>query len=133
MKPENRNPKPETRNPKPKTPTILDPIFPPPRYPQFAPAVLAEQSAILARHGPALNYAVLGEMECLQRVIKEALRLNPPLIMLLRYNHRAFTVDTREGATYTIPKGHIVATSPYISNRWGSRRGVGHVGGWGWG
>ena len=40
----------------------------------------------------------------LQNNITEALRLFPPLIMLMRQVKRAFTVTTRTGHTYTIPK-----------------------------
>lgn len=49
--------------------------------------------------------------------IKEALRLDPPLIMLLRYVHKPFEVTTMDGQTYKIPKGDIVATSPSFAHR----------------
>ncbi|PKI71580.1 hypothetical protein CRG98_008097 [Punica granatum] len=56
-------------------------------------------------------------MDVLYRCIKEALRLHPPLIMLLRSSHSDFSVTTRDGKEYDIPKGHIVATSPAFANR----------------
>ncbi|KAL0422873.1 UNVERIFIED_CONTAM: Obtusifoliol 14-alpha demethylase [Sesamum latifolium] len=37
--------------------------------------------------------------------------------MLLRSLHSDFSVKTREGIEYDIPKGHIVATSPAFANR----------------
>ena len=40
----------------------------------------------------------------LQNNITEALRLFPPLIMLMRQVKRTFTVTTRTGRTYTVPK-----------------------------
>ena len=55
-------------------------------------------------HGETLNYDVLSEMDVLYRCIKEALRLHPPLILLLRYNHKDFTVKTRQGNEYVVPK-----------------------------
>lgn len=81
------------------------------------PPVIEEQKEVMRRHGKKIDYDVLTEMDALHRSMKEALRLHPPLIMILRYNHRDFSVTTREGKEYTIPKGHIVATSPYIANR----------------
>jgi sterol 14-demethylase len=84
---------------------------------QYMPPVLAEQKAVMQRHGNKLNFDVLSEMDVLHRSMKEALRLHPPLILLLRYCHTDFSVTTREGKTYTIPKDHIVATSPAFANR----------------
>ena len=81
------------------------------------PAVIEEQKEIMRRHGNHVDYDVLSEMTALHRAMKEALRLHPPLIMLLRQNHSDFSVTTREGKTFTIPKGHIVGTSPAFSNR----------------
>ncbi|KAF2307421.1 hypothetical protein GH714_027043 [Hevea brasiliensis] len=49
--------------------------------------------------------------------VTRTLRLHPPLIMLLRSSHSDFSVTTREGKEYDIPKGHIVATSPAFANR----------------
>ena len=44
------------------------------------------------------------ELPVLQNNINEALRLFPPLIMLMRQVKRTFSVTTRTGRTYTIPK-----------------------------
>lgn len=87
------------------------------RYKQFLQPILEEQREVIKRHGNKLDYEVLGEMDILYRAIKEALRLHPPLILLLRYNHKDFSVKSREGNEYTIPKGHMVATSPAFANR----------------
>ena len=87
------------------------------RNPKFWRQAQDEQREILKRHGEALNYDVLSEMDVLYRCIKEALRLHPPLILLLRYNHKDFTVKTRQGNEYVVPKNHIVATSPAFANR----------------
>ncbi|KAI5084495.1 hypothetical protein GOP47_0000664 [Adiantum capillus-veneris] len=87
------------------------------KHKQFLGPVLDEQRDVIKRHGDKLDYDVLGEMDVLYRSIKEALRLHPPLILLLRYTHKDFAVKTREGDEYTVPRGHIVATSPAFANR----------------
>eukprot|EP00249_Psilotum_nudum_P016916 c26052_g1_i1 orf=549-2048(+) len=84
---------------------------------QFLQPVLQEQKEIMKRHGDKLDHDILSEMDILYWSIKEALRLHPPLILLLRYNHRDFSATTRQGNEYVIPKGHVVATSPAFANR----------------
>ena len=76
------------------------------------PAV-EEQQRILAEHGSELSMEVLNEMEVLQRNIQEALRLFPPLIMLMRYAKEPFSVTTSKGAEYTIPK----VSAPSLASR----------------
>ncbi|KAJ0973539.1 hypothetical protein J5N97_021498 [Dioscorea zingiberensis] len=87
------------------------------RYKQYLAAALDEQKQLLKKHGDKVDHDILSEMDVLYRCIKEALRLHPPLIMLLRQSHSDFTVKTKEGVEYDIPKGHIVATSPAFANR----------------
>ncbi|KAL8115527.1 sterol 14-demethylase [Apium graveolens] len=84
---------------------------------KYLSAVSDEQKTIMRKHGNNVDHDILSEMESLHRCIKEALRLHPPLIMLLRSSHTDFSVTTREGKEYDIPKGHIVATSPAFANR----------------
>ncbi|KAL9268616.1 Sterol 14-demethylase-like protein [Drosera capensis] len=81
------------------------------KYKEYFSAVVDEQRSLMKKHGDKIDHDILSEMEVLYRCIKEALRLHPPLIMLLRYSHCDFSVTTREGKEYDIPKGHIVATS----------------------
>jgi sterol 14-demethylase len=76
-----------------------------------------EQKAVRATSGAELNYDVLAQMDTLHVCIKESLRLHPPLIMLMRQAHEAFDVTDKDGRTYTVPKGDIVATSPTFSHR----------------
>lgn len=85
--------------------------------PKYMSDVVDEQQKLVEKHGNKVDYDILSEMEVLYRCIKEALRLHPPLIMLLRSSHNDFSVKTREGIEYDIPKGHIVATSPAFANR----------------
>ncbi|GAB2270464.1 hypothetical protein Dimus_005360 [Dionaea muscipula] len=87
------------------------------RYKEFFSAVSDEQRSLMKKHGDKIDHDILSEMEVLHRCVKEALRLHPPLIMLLRYSHIDFSVTTRDGKEYDIPKGHIVATSPAFANR----------------
>ncbi|KAK4380541.1 hypothetical protein RND71_002403 [Anisodus tanguticus] len=84
---------------------------------KYMSAVVDEQKNLMKKHGNKVDHDILSEMEVLYRCIKEALRLHPPLIMLLRSSHSDFSVTTREGKEYDIPKGHIVATSPAFANR----------------
>nr|WAW38271.1 CYP51G1 [Plumbago zeylanica] len=81
-------------------------------------SVVEEQKTLMMKHGESkIDHDILSEMEALYRCIKEALRLHPPLIMLLRQSHSDFSVTTRGGKEYDIPKGHIVGTSPAFANR----------------
>nr|DAD34075.1 TPA_asm: hypothetical protein HUJ06_004715 [Nelumbo nucifera] len=84
---------------------------------KYLSAVLDEQKNLMKQHGDNVDHDILSEMDVLYRSIKEALRLHPPLIMLLRSSHTEFSVTTREGKQYDIPEGHIVATSPAFANR----------------
>ncbi len=83
----------------------------------WADKCVAEQRAVRTEAGPDLNYEVLLKMDTLHICIKEALRLHPPLIMLMRLAHEPFSVTDKDGRTYTVPKGDIVATSPTFSHR----------------
>ncbi|KAG2562310.1 obtusifoliol 14-alpha demethylase [Panicum virgatum] len=87
------------------------------RFKQYFAEAVEEQKEVMKRHGNKIDHDILAEMDVLYRCIKEALRLHPPLIMLLRQSHTDFTVTTKEGKEYDIPKGHIVATSPSFANR----------------
>ncbi|KAJ6705208.1 STEROL 14-DEMETHYLASE [Salix purpurea] len=87
------------------------------RHNEYLSAVLEEQKNLMKKHGNKVDQDILSEMDVLYRCIKEALRLHPPLIMLLRSSNSDFSVTTRDGKEYDIPKGHIVATSPAFANR----------------
>lgn len=87
------------------------------RYNEYLSDVLEEQKTIMKKHGSKIDHDILSEMDVLFRCIKEALRLHPPLIMLLRSSHSDFSVTTRDGKEYDIPKGNMVGTSPAFANR----------------
>ena len=71
----------------------------------------------MKEHGNNLDFDILAKMDELHFAVKEALRMHPPLIMLLRMAQVPFDVETSDGKKYTIPKGHIVATSPAFAHR----------------
>ncbi len=56
-------------------------------------------------------------MDVLHRNITEALRLHPPLILVMRLCKQPFSVTTSAGATVHIPAGDIVMASPTVSHR----------------
>lgn len=87
------------------------------------PHVLAPEPPAFGLHGELLTRLVLAafaceqEMDSLHRSIKEALRMHPPLVMLMRYVHEPYSVKTSKGEEYYIEKGSILATSPSFSHR----------------
>ena len=62
-------------------------------------------------HG-TLSYEKVKEMELLERCLREALRMYPPLIMLMR-----FVKKPRVYEGITIPQGNILVVSPSQSGR----------------
>jgi sterol 14alpha-demethylase len=80
-------------------------------------AAVEEQRRMLAQHGDTIDFDVLNSMDVLHRSIHEALRLGPPLPLVMRYAKESFTVTTSQGKEYVIPKGHIVTASPTFSHR----------------
>lgn len=80
-------------------------------------AAVDEQRRIMNTHADVIDFDVLNSMDILHRNIHEALRLGPPLIMVMRMAKESFTVTTSTGKQYVIPKGHIVAASPTFSHR----------------
>ncbi len=79
------------------------------------PAYLAEvvdELDELAAEGSDVSYQALREMPKLEAAIKEALRLHPPLILLLRLAKAPLEVEG-----HRIPAGALVAASPSVSNR----------------
>lgn len=81
------------------------------RNPEWAARVVAELDALYARDG-GLTYQAFREVPVLESVLKEVLRLHPPLVILMRGVLRDFTVEG-----ITIPAGKLVAISPAVSHR----------------
>ena len=62
--------------------------------------------------GQEVSFHALRQIPKLENVLKETLRLHPPLIILMRVAQGEFEVEG-----YPIHKGDLVAASPAISNR----------------
>jgi sterol 14-demethylase len=80
------------------------------RHPEWLGRVVEEIDALHADDAP-LSYQSLREVPVLERVIKEVLRLHPPLVILMRGVLQDFAV-----AGVTIPSGKLVAISPAVSH-----------------
>ena len=62
---------------------------------------------MVQKRGEELSIDALNDMEVLGRNMTEALRLFPPLIMLLRAAKSSFAVTTSTGKTFVIPKVRV--------------------------
>ena len=82
------------------------------------PAV-SEQASLMAskEFGDALTIDSLNAMPALHANVTEALRLHPPLIMLLRLAKKPFVATTSSGKSFTVPKGDMIFASPAFSHR----------------
>jgi sterol 14-demethylase len=79
------------------------------------PDILArvdDELAELYADGAEVSYQALRAMPLLESSVKEALRLHPPLILLLRVAKEEIEVEG-----YAVHEGQMVAASPAVSNR----------------
>lgn len=81
------------------------------RHPEVLEAVVAELDGLRAA-GEAVSYQALREMPLLESAVKEALRLHPPLILVLRV-----AKSDLEVGGYHVPAGALVGATPAVSNR----------------
>ncbi len=81
------------------------------RHPDEMAAVVAEVDALMA-DGGSVSYQALREIPRLESAIKEALRLHPPLIILLRV-----AKESLEVGGHRIEPGQMVGASITVSNR----------------
>jgi sterol 14alpha-demethylase len=86
-------------------------------HPDLMAQAKEEQKKVMAEHGNDLSMDVLNSMDYLHRCIMEALRMNPPLVLVMRLAKESFAVTTSTGKKYTVPKGDIVMASPTYSHR----------------
>ncbi|KAG5175038.1 Obtusifoliol 14alpha-demethylase [Tribonema minus] len=75
-----------------------------------------EQAQVVGDADAPVTWEHLGNMELMHNCMREALRMFPPLIMLMRYARQDFAV-TSKGTEYTVPKGSLVFTSPAVAMR----------------
>ena len=83
------------------------------RHPDVLAAVVRELDDLYA-DGSEVSFQALRSIPVLESVLKETLRLHPPLIILMRLVQEDF-----ELAGYRIPAGTVLAASPRVSNRIG--------------
>ena len=81
------------------------------RHPSVLAEVVGELDGLYGG-GAEVSFQALREIPRLEAAIKEALRLHPPLILLLRAATRELEV-----LGYRVPAGALVGASPAISNR----------------
>jgi sterol 14-demethylase len=81
------------------------------RHPDVYAEVTKELDDLYA-DGQEVSFHALRQIPKLENVLKETLRLHPPLIILMRVAQDEFEVEG-----YPIHKGDLVAASPAISNR----------------
>ncbi|MDX1650464.1 MAG: cytochrome P450, partial [Myxococcota bacterium] len=81
------------------------------RHPAWMARVVAEQDALAAR-GEEPSYQALRAMPVLEAVLKETLRLHPPLILLMRK-----VVEPFAFRDHVVEPGALVGVSPAVSNR----------------
>jgi sterol 14alpha-demethylase len=81
------------------------------RHPEAYAEVVKELDDLYA-DGQEVSFHALRQIPKLENVLKETLRLHPPLIILMRVAQGEFEVEG-----YLIHKGDFVAASPAISNR----------------
>lgn len=93
-------------------------------HPDILKRVVAEQVDVFSKSdSEELDYDKINQMEVLHNSMREALRLNPPLVLLMRKALRDIpvTVPVKHGSDektqYVIPKGDIVMVSPTIGMR----------------
>jgi sterol 14-demethylase len=79
--------------------------------PQYLPAILQEQEEVFNGSGE-MSLDAIRRLNALERAIKEAERLRPPLIMLMRKILRDF-----EYQGYHVPAGGLAMVSPAVSHR----------------
>jgi sterol 14-demethylase len=81
------------------------------RNPAWTQTLVRELNELYA-DGREVSYQALREMPQLESVIKETLRLHPPLILLMRKVQKDFHYKN-----WTVPAGATLAVSPAVSNR----------------
>jgi sterol 14-demethylase len=81
------------------------------RHPDIYTGVINELEELYG-DGQSVSFHALRQIPRLENVLKETLRLHPPLIILMRVAKGDFEV-----CGHLIPEGDMVAASPAISNR----------------
>jgi sterol 14alpha-demethylase len=81
------------------------------QHPQYLPGILEEQEHVFNGR-PEISLEAIRALSALERAIKEAERMHPPLIMLMRKILRDFAYRD-----YHVPAGGLLMVSPAVSHR----------------
>lgn len=81
-------------------------------HPEYFKEVLEEQKALDERFGKEITFDRIKESHKLEAAVREALRLFPPLIFLVRKVKQEINYNG-----YTVPKGDLLTVSPAYSMR----------------
>jgi sterol 14-demethylase len=81
------------------------------RHPWYGRAVTQEQQQVVGSGG-GVSFERLRGMERLERGVREAERLHPPLVMLMRK-----VIDDLSCLHFTLPAGWLAMVSPAVSHR----------------
>ena len=74
--------------------------------------VMKEQEEVLGALNAKITFENIKQMEYLEKCIRESLRMNPPIIMVMRECKKDKMFND-----FVIPKGHTVVVSPAITGR----------------
>ncbi|MEQ8755691.1 MAG: cytochrome P450 [Coleofasciculus sp. G1-WW12-02] len=81
------------------------------QHPQHLPAILQEQQQVFGEN-PEISLSALGQLSHLESAIREAERMRPPLVMLMRQ-----ILEDFEYEDYMMPAGGLVMVSSAVSHR----------------
>lgn len=80
------------------------------QHPQYLPAILEEQQTVFGSSAE-INLEKLSQLACLERAIREAMRMYPPLIMLMRTIVKDFKYKD-----YVMLAGSLAMVAPAVSH-----------------
>ncbi|KAL1923258.1 uncharacterized protein VTP21DRAFT_9634 [Calcarisporiella thermophila] len=83
------------------------------QHPHIIEKILAEQKRELGESLPPLTYDSLKKLQYLDNCIREALRIRPPLVTVLR---KAINDVPIPNTDYVIPAGHYVVAAPLVTH-----------------
>ncbi|KAF6998579.1 hypothetical protein CFC21_014692 [Triticum aestivum] len=84
---------------------------------KFLDVVVEEQREIMRKYKDKIDYNVLSKMETLHSSIKEAGRMHPATLGLIRQTQKNITVRTKEGTEYGIPKGDTLVNLVMLTSK----------------
>jgi sterol 14alpha-demethylase len=86
--------------------------------PKLMERIIDEQNKIVQNDlQKQLDYDMVNDMELLHNCMKEALRMCPTFIMILRRAECDIPISINDKQNYTIPKGDYVVVSPTVAMR----------------